>query len=118
VKVEELDIIDESFSSYWKDDMDSVQWLKLLAPFTAVKKLYLKEEPVLNALQGLSGESVTRMLPALQTISSLEVKISRPIKEPTERFVTARRLSGRPVTVHSSQWGFLASVCLKASQWH
>jgi len=93
--------------------MDSAQWLKLLTPFTAVKTLYLREEPVpcvMHALQRLSGESVTKAFPALQTISTYDFfKTSRATVEATERFITARRLSGHPVAVRAQ--GF-RDVCM------
>ena len=55
----------------WQDDIENSQWLELLRPFTAVKDLYISEiftPYIAPALQALSGESVTEVLPALQSL--------------------------------------------------
>jgi len=55
----------------WQDDMEDAQWLELLAPFTAVKQLYLRlsegvEQRVASAMQKLTGEIAIECLPALR----------------------------------------------------
>ena len=86
------------------DDVESSQWLEFLRPFTAVKHLYitsLSTPGIANALQGLVGvvaETVTEVLPALQTIS-LEGLPSEPIQEAIEKFAAARQLFSHPITV-------------------
>jgi F-box-like len=88
--------------SGWRDDTETTQWLELLDPFTALKKLYLSvgiAQHFCDALQELSGERTTEVLPALRNLivqgSSLE-----PVQEAMKTFVTtARQLSGHPVVV-------------------
>jgi len=81
--------------------MEDAQWLELLGPFTALKNLYLTDgiaQRFCGALQDLSGERVTEVLPALGNLfvpgSSLE-----PVQEDIKSFVTARQLSGHSVVV-------------------
>jgi len=81
--------------------MEDAQWLELLDSFTALKNLYLADgiaQRFCGALQELSGERATEVLPALRNLfvggSSLE-----PVLETIKSFVTARQLSGHPVVV-------------------
>ena len=83
------------------DDIESYQWLEFLRPFTAVKHLYItpKSTPgIATALQGLIAETVTEVLPALQTFF-LEELPSKPIQEAIEKFTAARQLFSHPITV-------------------
>ena len=85
-----------------QDDMEDTQWLELLRPFTSVKDLDLSEASVpfiAPALQELSGERVTEVLPALQNLFTGPMP-SGPVKEAIGKFIAARQLSGCPVTVH------------------
>ncbi|KAI9443723.1 hypothetical protein F5148DRAFT_269890 [Russula earlei] len=87
----------------WQDDMESAQWLELLHPFTTVKDLHLHQKLslyVMHALQDLSGQSVTEVLPALQNIFLGSKRPSEPVRKAIGEFVTARQLSGHPVAVH------------------
>jgi len=101
--LEELQINEDGFlsSTHWKDDMENDQWLELLDPFTALKDLYLTygiAQRFCGALQELSGERATEVLPMLRNLfvrgSSLE-----PIREAMKPFVAARQLSTHPVVV-------------------
>jgi len=82
----------------WQDDMEDTQWLDLLHPFTSVKDLALSEGSVpfvAPALQELSGERVTEVLPALENLF-----LEGPLQSgPVKRAIRARQLSGCPVTV-------------------
>jgi hypothetical protein len=87
----------------WQDDMEDTQWLELLRPFTSVKDLELFEDSVpfiAPALQELSGERVTEVLPALQNLFFTGPQPSEPVKEAIQKFIAARQLFGHPVTVH------------------
>jgi hypothetical protein len=100
--VEHLYILENRFVLFpWDDDdVKNTQWLEILLPFTAVKNLYLPAEfapCIVPVLQELVGERVSEVLPALQNIFLQELG---PVKKAIQRFVTARRLSGHPVTVH------------------
>jgi hypothetical protein len=88
---------------HWLEDVENVQWLELLHPFTTVKSLSLSEvfaPRVVPALQGLSGEGIMEVLPALQSISLPESSLSGPAEKALAQFLTARQLSSRPVTVN------------------
>jgi hypothetical protein len=87
--------------SNWQDYIENVPWLELLHPFTAVKNLYLSEElarHIVPALEELVG-GATEVLPALQNIFLEKLKRSGPVQEGIGKFVSARQLSGHPVTV-------------------
>ena len=81
----------------------NTQWLELLLPFTAVKKLYIFREfapGVAAALKDL-GDRITEVLPSLQNIfvHKLEPQESRHFQENIEQFVAARKLCNRPIAV-------------------
>jgi len=103
--LERLDILPRytGFSvGQWHDDMEDTQWLELLQPFTAVKDLYLCEGlalRVVQALQDLTGERATEMLPALQSI--FMGGLSEAVQTAIGPFIASRQLSGHPVAVHS-----------------
>jgi hypothetical protein len=89
----------------WDDYIGNTQWLELLHPFSAVKNLYLSKEFALcvaRALQGLVGERVTELLPALQNIFLAELRPSGRVQKAIEPFIYARHLSGHPIAV--SKW--------------
>ena len=86
----------------WQDDMEDTQWLELLRPFTSVKDLDLSMDSVpfiAPALQELSGERLTEVLPALQNLF-LTPQLSGSVKEAIQKFIATRQLFGYPVTVH------------------
>ncbi|KAH9955494.1 hypothetical protein BC827DRAFT_873243 [Russula dissimulans] len=101
--LEELEIREGRWlsSSHWKDDMENAQWLELLDPFTALKNLYLTSgvaQRFCGALQELSGERATEVLPALRNLF-VQVSSLEPVQEAMKPFVAARQLSGYPVAV-------------------
>jgi F-box-like len=88
----------------WKNDaIESTLWLQLLLPFTAVKNLYLSKEfapGIAAALQEVVGTRITVVLPSLQNIFVEEgLEPLGPFQENIGQFVTARQLSGHPVTI-------------------
>ena len=91
---------------YWQGEIEVIQWREVLHPFTAVKKMSLKDEAsvrlVVPALREVAGERATEVLPALQNLSLTTSggSPSRPLKEDIEEFIAARQLDGHPVTVH------------------
>jgi hypothetical protein len=85
---------------------ENAQWMELLRPFIAVKDLVLRKPaamPVASTLQGLVGERVKEILPALQTILLERSPSSGPVPEGIAKFVAARELNGRPVVVHHQE---------------
>ena len=88
----------------WYGDMADTQWLELLQPFTRVKDLVISGRLVrlvAPALQELTGERVTEMLPMPQKLFLEGPRPSGAVKEAIEKFIAARQLSGYPVTVNS-----------------
>src|SRR5216683_794949 len=104
--LEHLDIViemDPDLLLEWQDDMEDTQWLDLLHPFTSVKDLELSKDLVpfiAPALQELSGERVTEVLPSLENLFLEGLQPSEPVKEAIEKFIAAQQLAGCPVTVH------------------
>ena len=90
------------FQAAWEYHSENSQWLELLRPFTAVKALYISREfvsKIVPVLQELVRKRVTEVLPALQTLLFEEPLSSGPDQEVIEQFISARRLSGRPMAV-------------------
>ena len=101
--VERLDIHEDYYE--WTSnrvDMEDTQWLELFRPFIAVRTLRISEklQPlILPALQELTGERATEVLPALASLYLQKYKPS--ISDRTiESFIAARQHSDHPVTVH------------------
>ena len=93
---------------HWQDDMENGQWLELFHSFSEVKNLYLSEEVarrVAPALQDLSGETVSHVLPSLENLFLEGRQPSGKVQEAIRQFVTMRQLSGYPVAVHVGQEG-------------
>ncbi|KAI9442079.1 hypothetical protein F5148DRAFT_804177 [Russula earlei] len=103
-----LDIMDDGFPQLrYKDDMETTQWLELLAPFTAAKDLRLTRHMaphVCRVLEELAGERVTEVLPALQNIFLTGLEPMESASKYIERFVAERKLSGHPVAVPVHCW--------------
>jgi hypothetical protein len=96
--LERLDISEGQYPPpHWQDDMENAQWLEILRPFTATKDLHLSEAIQLRmgpALQELSGGRATEVLPMLQCLF-----LSGFRSKSINKFIAARRLSGRPVDI-------------------
>jgi hypothetical protein len=63
---------------------DTLLWLQLLLPFTAVKNLFLSKEfspSIAAALQELVGDRIIEVLPSLQNIFVEGLKPSGPFQE-------------------------------------
>ena len=100
--VEHLHIQCFSWPPDWQDDVENSQWLELFHPFTAVKALYISSEftpRIAPALNGLVGERVTEVLPALQSLFLEEPLQSEPVQDIMWQFVAARQLAGHPIAV-------------------
>jgi hypothetical protein len=87
----------------WKNDaIENNLWLELLLSFTAVKNLYLFKESapgIVAALEELVGDRITEILPSLQNILVQRLEPWEPFHEHIGQFITARQLSGHPVTI-------------------
>jgi hypothetical protein len=90
---------------YWQDDVENMQWLELLRPFSTVKNLYLSKEfapRILPALQEVVGGRTTEVLPTLQNIFLEEPPPSGPVQEAIGQFVASRQVTSHPIAV--SRW--------------
>jgi hypothetical protein len=102
--VEHLYILEKK-SGDLQDDIENIQWMELLHPFTAVKSLYISRKFVLrigSALQELVGEGVMEVLPVLQTLHLEEPLLPGSVQGTVGRFVAARQLANHPIAV--SRW--------------
>ena len=97
--------VNQSLQPRWQDDIENVQWLELLHPFTTVKALYLSRDIAARmapALGELVGPRATEVLPALQSLFLEELHPLRPVQEAVDKFVTTRQVSNHPIVV--SHW--------------
>ena len=101
--MENLYIYDTPYSRLdWKDYIEDTEWLDLLQPFTAVKNLHLSKQfapRITPALQELTGERTTEVLPALQNLFLEGFQPSEPVQEGISWFISARQLINRPVVI-------------------
>ena len=103
--VEQLEISELSWRiPEWKDDpdMDSSQWLELFRLFVAAQSLYISKKLVSSvgrALQDLTGQMATEVLPVLRTIFLEGFQPSGPVHEAIKSFGAARQLSHGPVVI-------------------
>ncbi len=85
-----------------EDDIDYTEWLELLLPFTAVKNLYLSKQlapRIAPALQELTGDRTTEVLPSLENVFLEGFLPSEPVQEGIRQFISARQLTNRPVAI-------------------
>jgi hypothetical protein len=88
--------------SQGQDDIESMRWRENFQQLTAVKNLFVSKEftqTIALALQELVGESVTGVLPALESLFLEGLQSSELVQEAIGKFVSARELSGHPVAV-------------------
>lgn len=108
--VEHLYILEDKvphLQMYRQDDTESHHWLELLRSFTAVKDLYISAEftpSIAPFLQELVEESVTEVLPVLQTLFLEETLLLAlgPAQEAIEQLFAVRQLAGHPISL--SHW--------------
>jgi hypothetical protein len=77
-------------------------WLAFFHKFTGVKYLYLSNvfaPKIAPALQELVGGRITEVLPTLQNIFLEKQPLGRGIPEGIGKFIAARQLSGRPISI-------------------
>ena len=102
--LEQLGVYESGYlPSGWQHGVENIQWMELLRPFITVKDLVLDEPFILSiapALQELVGERVIQILPALQNIFLEGFESPGPVPEGIGKFIAARELFGRPVTVN------------------
>jgi hypothetical protein len=107
--IDYLFIEDTTSGTTFEDSMDETQWLELFHPFIAVRTLRLHSgkarmgSHVVSALRGLSVESATQVLPALDNLNLEGNQESGPEQQDIEPFIAARQGSDHPVTFHHSK---------------
>ena len=101
--MEYLYIHEEQYSPlHWKDNIEDIEWLDLLHPFSAVKDLYLSRQiaqRIAPALQELTGERTTEVFPALQILFLEGFQPRKPVPRGIARFISARKLTNQPVAI-------------------
>jgi hypothetical protein len=102
--VEQLDIqVDPYKESICQVDTGDMQWLELFRPFTAVRtlRISLELQPlILPALQELTGDRATEVLPALDILYLAGYQPSESDHQAIKPFIAARQNSDHPVAVH------------------
>lgn len=102
-RVERLDLLGRlALRPVWQRIMDPVQWQELFHPFIAVQSLHVSKKlgPLIApALQALTRESVTEVLPKLLYLFYEGFRPSGPVHEATRPFINARQQSSLPVAV-------------------
>lgn len=100
-----LNLEDESEDLRFRgSSIDQVEWQHLLRQFSAVKTLHVSQklaQHVALALEDVTEEIVTEVLPSLDLI-----RVAGQPASSIKKFITARRLSGRPVTVIDTEKEF------------
>jgi hypothetical protein len=101
--VEQLDIqVDPGREPTWQIDMEEAQWLELFRPFTAVRTLRISRRMqlfIVPALQELTGERATEVLPALDSLYLAGYQPSGSGQQAIKPFIAARQNSDHPVAV-------------------
>ena len=88
------------------NETDHIEWLELFHHFTAVESLEVSirlSEHVANVLKDVTVEMVPEFLPSLQFLCLENLPLGC-----VEEFITARRVSGRPIIFGSSLYHFLS----------
>jgi hypothetical protein len=96
--------IPQELEAGWQDDTDHTPWLELLIPFVSAESLHITESlgpHIAAALQGLTEENVTEVLPALRDmyLEGFQHGPSGSLWQAIEPFVSARQSSDHPVVV-------------------
>jgi hypothetical protein len=102
--VEQLEL-QEYFRVFGREDvpdMDSSLWLELFRLFVVAQTVYVSERlvsPVAMALEDLTVQMATEVLPVLRTLFLEGLQPSGPVHEAIMSFANARQLSQQPVDI-------------------
>ena len=94
----------------WEDSVEDTDWLELFRSITAVKTLHVSIQlagHIALALDGVGGEMITELFPALASLS-LAGQPARSVK----KFLAAREISGHPVA-YADPGGHWCTKCVK-----
>jgi len=103
--VERLDLTADHWPSLSQEEYHTVssRFVELFEPFTSVQSLYVSEGLIpfiALVLPQLIGERVTEVLPNLRDLFMGRPTLLEPVQKAMQPFVTARRLSGKPIVIH------------------
>ncbi|KAH9987735.1 hypothetical protein BJV74DRAFT_951587 [Russula compacta] len=102
--IESLEIHEHAPGQAWQGNgIDPTQWFELFDSFPAVQDLHIHDELrplVARALQELTGETATEVLPTLRRLFFKGTSPPGPIREDIQKFIAARQHSNHPVEVH------------------
>ncbi|KAH9973638.1 hypothetical protein BJV74DRAFT_889045 [Russula compacta] len=85
--------------------IDPTQWFQLFNSFPALQDLYIHDELrplVARALQQVTGETATEVLPTLRRLYFMGPSLPGSIREDIQKFIAARQDSNHPVDLY---WG-------------
>jgi F-box-like len=95
-------LVIESWSHPDPDNMDPMLWLQLFHSFPSVQNLtiHVELEPfIAAALQGLTGESATEVLPSLHSLSIIGNRSDEASQQGIQAFIAARQHSGCQISL-------------------
>ena len=84
----------------WRGDIESMPWMMLLHPFSAVKNLYVSKRfapRIASCLQFLVDNKMTNVLLSLENIFLEGHEPSGPVQECIKQFAATRLADGRPI---------------------
>ena len=88
-----------------EEDVDSTDWLELFQLFPHVTQVYVSEKLVPRIMEALVAQDMTtEVFPKLTSLRLGQYHNLPSVAIAAERFVTARKLSGRTVTLTSGDW--------------
>jgi hypothetical protein len=93
-------IVSDSINSE-PEDMDDLDWLELLRPFSSVQTLFVSKELAWHISCALNSAMVTELLPALDMLCLEDQPVSY-----AHKFIAARSEFGRPVTTVDTRMEF------------
>jgi hypothetical protein len=97
--------LEETSLPLWAERMEDAPWLELVRFFTAMEYMYLSRGLAVcipPALQGLTGEGITGVLPVLRNIFIEQLDALGALRQAIGEFVAARQLlSGHLIGVQS-----------------
>jgi hypothetical protein len=87
-----------------RNDLDHIEWLELFHQFTAVESLEVSAQlaGLVADVLDVTVEMAPELLPTLQLLCLEDLSVGR-----VEKFITARQVSGHPVTIANSLYDFL-----------
>ena len=102
-----------------QDDVDRTEWLPLFHLFPAVETMHVSRSMagyISSALEDIAEEMVTEVLPALHLLCledddnyDYDSDNIKPVGS-TERFLSLRQISGRPVTIVNTRHDFVGKL--------